>query len=251
MAFSAVQSAGLQPPPGSSDSLHSRQEVAALKEQLDKLLVDLESRSHELRATSRAHADMKMLLQQASEGHCAAEGRLQAEISTLRSELELKTQELETREPKTHELPNEDCAQAEADLVADAAPSVQGQGPAEGQLTAALRSDLDASSLRLQAVQAELGANQQALAGKQQEVELLQQALAGKQRELEGRQQELQATAQSYAELEDLLSRASEEQSMSEGKLTTQLTILQDEVKVLFSNQAIPSWFLHICSTAI
>lgn len=194
-----------------------------MKEQLDKLLGDLEAKSHELRTTSTAHADMKHLLQQASESHCTAERQLSAQIDGLRSNLELTTQELRA----------EGRARAEAELAVQSSASMQGQGIADGQLAAALRRDLDASIANLQAVQAELGANQHVLEGKQQEVELLRQELAGKMRELEGKQQELQAAAHSYAELEGVVSQASEEQSMSEEKLVVQLTALQHEVKVL------------------
>lgn len=208
-----LQASGLQPPPGSPDSFHKK-EVSALKEQLDKLLGDLEAKSHELRTTCTAHADMKHLLQQASESHCTAERQLSAQFAALSSDLELKTQELRAE------------TQAHAD-------GLQRQGIADGQLAAALRRDLDASISTLQTVQAELGANQQVLAGKQQEVELLRQELAAKARELEEKQQELQAAAHSYAELEGVVSCASEEQSVSEDKLMVQLTALQHEVKVM------------------
>lgn len=162
---------------------------------------------------------MKHLLQQASESHCTAERQLSAQIAALSSKLELTTQELQA----------EGQARAEAELAVLSS----GQGIADGQLAAALRRDLDASKANLRAVQAELGANQQVLAGKQQEVELLQQELAGQERELEGKQQEVQAAAHSYAELEEVVSRASEEQSLSEDKLMVHLTALQHEVKVI------------------
>ena len=191
-----------------------------MKEQLDKLLNDLASRLLELQATSTAHGDMKRLLQQAAESHCAAEGRLTAQIATLRSELELRTQELLAQT----------LARAEAEALLQGASFMQGQGIADGQLAAALRRDLDASNLQLQAAQTEFGASQQILAGKQREVEGLQHDLASKQ-------QELQAAAQSYAELEEAVSRASEEQSSSEDKLTAQLTALQDEVKVILHTE--------------
>lgn len=224
--LSVLQASGLQPPPVSPDSLQ-RKEVSALKEQLDKLLGDLEAKSHELSTTSTAHADLKRLLQQASESHCTAEHNLSAQVAALQSDLELKTQELQA----------EAHARAEAELMAvQSSSSMQGQGMAEGQLVAALRRDLDASSSQLQAVQAELGANQKVLAGRQHEVELLRQELAGKAQDLEGKQQELQAAARSYAELEEVVSRASEEQSVSEDKLIMQLTALQDEVKVMHTN---------------
>ena len=165
---------------------------------------------------------MKILLQQASGSHCAAEGRLSAQIATLRSELDLKTQQLHA----------EVQAHADAELTFESSAASQGQGIAERQLAAALRRDLDASTLQLQAVQAELGSAQQVLAGKQSETELLQQNLAEQEMKLKGKEQELQAAAQSYAEMEEVVSRASEEQSMSEGRLTAQMTVLQDEVKV-------------------
>ena len=230
-----LQAAGLQPPPVSPDSLHKK-EVSALKQQLDTLLGDLEAKSHELRTASTAHADMKHLLQQASESHCTAERQLSAQVAALTSDLELRTQELRA----------EAQARAKVDLALQSFASVQGQGIADGQLAAALRGDLDASSSNLQTVQAELGANQQVLAGKQQEVELLQQEVAAKARELEGKQQELQAAAHSYAELEDVVSRASEEQSMSEDMLMAQLTALQHEVKVMHLGA---SCLVLFCST--
>lgn len=192
------------------------------------MLGDLEAKSHDLRTSTTAHADMKHLLEQASETHCTAERQLSAQVAALRSKLELTNQQLQA----------EAQAHAEADLALQSSAAMQGQGIADGQLAAALRRDLDASIANLQAVQAELGANQQVLAGKQQEVELLQQELASKVRELEGKQRELQAAAHSYAELEEVVSRASEEQSMSEDKLMAQLTSMQDEVKVLHSARA-------------
>lgn len=202
-----------------------------MKEQLDQLLGDLETKSHELRTTATAHADMKHLLQQASESHCAPERQLHAQIAELRSDLELKTQELRVKSR----------ALAEAESAVQSSANMQGQGLAEGQLAAALRRDVEGSTFNLQAVQAELGANQQVLAGKQaelganqpvlagkqQEVELLQRELAAKSRELEGKQQELQRGAHSHAELDEVVSYASEEQS------TAQLTALQAEVKVM------------------
>lgn len=193
-----------------------KKEVAALKQQLDKLLEDLGAKSEELRTASSAQGDMKRLLQQVSESHCSAERELSAQVAALRADLELKTQELRA----------EAHARAEAESMAlQKSASVQGQGNADGQLAAALRQESDTSVANLQAVQAELGANQQLLAGRQQEVEMLRQELAGKQ-------QEVQAAAHSYAELEELVSRASEEQSMAEDKLMVQLTAAQDEVKV-------------------
>ncbi|KAL3153196.1 hypothetical protein ABBQ38_011947 [Trebouxia sp. C0009 RCD-2024] len=194
-----------------------KKEVAALKQQLDKLLEDLGAKSEELRTASSAQGDMKRLLQQVSESHCSAERELSAQVAALRADLELKTQELRA----------EAHARAEAESMAlQKSASVQGQGNADGQLAAALRQESDTSVANLQAVQAELGANQQLLAGRQQEVEMLRQELAGKQ-------QEVQAAAHSYAELEELVSRASEEQSMAEDKLMVQLTAAQDEVKEL------------------
>ena len=211
-----LQATGLQPPPVSPDSLHKK-EVSALKQQLDKLLGDLETKSHELRTTSTAHADMKHLLQQASESHCAAEGELRSQIAKLRSDLELKTRQLRV----------ESRALAEAEAAVQSSANMQGQGLAGGQLAAALRRDVDSSDSNLQAAKAELGANQQVLTGKQQEVELLRLELAAKARELEGNQQELQAGAHSHAELDEVVPHASEEQSMA------QLTALQHEVKVM------------------
>lgn len=211
-----LQASGLQLPPVSPDSLH-RKEVSALKEQLDKLLGNLETKSHELRTTCTAHADMKHLLQQASESHCSAERELHAQIAALRSDLELKTQELRVASR----------ALAEAELAVQSSAYMQGQGAADGQLAAALRRELDSSNSSLQAVQAELAANQQVLAGKQQEVELLRRELAAKAREMEGKQQKLPAGAHSHAELNEVLPHASEEHSMA------QLTALQDEVKVM------------------
>lgn len=220
-SFHVLQTAGLQPPPVSPDFQHKK-EVLVLREQLDKLLSDLESKSHELRTTSTAHTEMKILLQQASESHCAAEGKLSAQIAMLRSELDFKTQQLHA----------EAHARADAELTSQSSVASQGQGISERQLATALRRDLDASSLQLQAVQAELGAAQQVLAGKQLEIKLLQQNLAEQEGKLEGREGELQAAAQSYAELEELVSQASEEQSTSEGRLIAQMTTLQDEAKV-------------------
>ena len=230
-----LQTSELQPPPVSSqaDSLHKK-EVCALKEQLDKLLGDLEAKSHELRTSSTAHADMKHLLQQASESHCTAERQLSAQIATLRSDLELTTQELRA----------ESQAHAEAELALQSFASVQGQGIADGQLAAALRRDLDASNASLQVVKADLEANQQVLARKQQEVELLQQELAAKVSQLKRKQ----AAARSYGELEEVLSQASEEQSTSEDKLMAQLNALQDEVKVMHLGA---SCLLLFCSKAL
>ena len=227
-----IQASGLPPAPVTPDT-PSKKEVAALREQLDKLLNDLEVKSHELQATSQAHADLKGVLKQAAEGHCSTESTLNAQIAALRSELKLKT----------HELQTESQARAEVELALKAA--AQGGCEIEGQTVTALQQDLESSSRRVQALETELAdqqqmlAGQQELAGKQQELaglrqELagMQQKLAGVQQVLEGKQQEVQAAGQAYAELEEVLARASEEQIVSEDKLVVQMTSLQDEVKV-------------------
>lgn len=227
-----IQASGLPPAPVTPDT-PSKKEVAALREQLDKLLNDLEVKSHELQATSQAHADLKGVLKQAAEGHCSTESTLNAQIAALRSELKFKT----------HELQAESQARAEVELALKAA--AQGGCEIEGQTITALQQDLESSSRRAQALETELAdqqqmlAGQQELAGKQQELaglrqELagMQQKLAGVQQVLEGKQQEVQAAGQAYAELEEVLARASEEQIVSEDKLVVQMTSLQDEVKV-------------------
>jgi len=227
-----IQASGLPPAPVTPDT-PSKKEVAALREQLDKLLNDLEVKSHELQATSQAHADLKGVLKQAAEGHCSTESTLNAQIAALRSELKFKT----------HELQAESQARAEVELALKAA--AQGGCEIEGQTVTALQQDLESSSRRAQALETELAdqqqmlAGQQELAGKQQELaglrqELagMQQKLAGVQQVLEGKQQEVQAAGQAYAELEEVLARASEEQIVSEDKLVVQMTSLQDEVKV-------------------
>lgn len=227
-----IQASGLPPAPVTPDT-PSKKEVAALREQLDKLLNDLEVKSHELQATSQAHADLKGVLKQAAEGHCSTESTLNAQIAALRSELKFKT----------HELQAESQARAEVELALKAA--AQGGCEIEGQTVTALQQDLESSSRRVQALETELAdqqqmlAGQQELAGKQQELaglrqELagMQQKLAGVQQVLEGKQQEVQAAGQAYAELEEVLARASEEQIVSEDKLVVQMTSLQDEVKV-------------------
>ncbi|DBA78046.1 TPA: hypothetical protein ACH3X2_008022 [Trebouxia sp. C0005] len=228
------QASGLPPAPVTPDT-PTKKEVAALKEQLDKLLNDLEAKSHELQATSQAHADLKGVLKQAAEGHCLTESTLNAEIAALRSELELKTCELQA----------ESQARAEVELALKAA--AQGSCEAEGQSAAALQQDLESSGRRVQALETELADQQQVLAGaqqelagKQQEVARLrqdlagmQQTLAGVQQDLEEKQQEVQAAGQAYAELEEVLARASEEQVASEDRLVAQMTSLQDEVKEL------------------
>ena len=227
-----IQASGLPPAPVTPDT-PSKKEVAALREQLDKLLNDLEVKSHELQATSQAHADLKGVLKQAAEGHCSTESTLNAQIAALRSELKLKT----------HELQTESQARAEVELALKAA--AQGGCEIEGQTITALQQDLESSSRRVQALETELAdqqqmlAGQQELAGKQQELaglrqELagMQQKLAGVQQVLEGKQQEVQAAGQAYAELEEVLARASEEQNVSEDKLVVQMTSLQDEVMV-------------------
>ena len=227
-----IQASGLPPAPVTPDT-PSKKEVAALREQLDKLLNDLEVKSHELQATSQAHADLKGVLKQAAEGHCSTESTLNAQIAALRSELKFKT----------HELQAESQARAEVELALKAA--AQGGCEIEGQTVTALQQDLESSSRRAQALETELAdqqqmlAGQQELAGKQQELaglrqELagMQQKLAGVQQVLEGKQQEVQAAGQAYAELEEVLARASEEQNVSEDKLVVQMTSLQDEVMV-------------------
>ena len=227
-----IQASGLPPAPVTPDT-PSKKEVAALREQLDKLLNDLEVKSHELQATSQAHADLKGVLKQAAEGHCSTESTLNAQIAALRSELKFKT----------HELQAESQARAEVELALKAA--AQGGCEIEGQTVTALQQDLESSSRRAQALETELAdqqqmlAGQQELAGKQQELaglrqELagMQQKLAGVQQVLEGKQQEVQAAGQAYAELEEVLARASEEQIVSEDKLVVQMTSLQDEVMV-------------------
>jgi len=228
-----IQASGLPPAPVTPDT-PSKKEVAALREQLDKLLNDLEVKSHELQATSQAHADLKGVLKQAAEGHCSTESTLNAQIAALRSELKFKT----------HELQAESQARAEVELALKAA--AQGGCEIEGQTVTALQQDLESSSRRAQALETELAdqqqmlaGTQQELAGKQQELAGLQQELAGMQQKLagvqqvlEGKQQEVQAAGQAYAELEEVLARASEEQIVSEDKLVVQMTSLQDEVKV-------------------
>ena len=222
------------PPAPVAPDTPNKKEVAALKEQLDKLLNDLEAKSHELQATSQAHADLKGVLKQAAEGHCLTESTLNAQIAGLHSELELKT----------HELQAESQARAEVELARKAA--AQGSCEAEGQTAAALQQDLESSSRRVQMLETELADQQQVLAGTQQDLagkkqesaglrqDLagLQQKLTGVQQDLEGKQQEVQAAGQAYAELEEILARASEEQIVSEDKLVAQMTSLQDEVKV-------------------
>ena len=222
-----MQASGLPPAPVAPDA-PNKKEVAALKEQLDKLLDNLEAKSHELQATSQAHADLKGVLKQAAEGHCLTESTLNTQIAALRCELELKT----------HELQAEFQARAEVELALRTA--AQGSCEAEGQTAAALQQDLESSRRRLQALETDLAdqqqmlaGTQQELAGKQRELAGLQQDLAGMQQKLEGRQQEVQAAGQAYAELEEVLARASEEQIVSEDKLVAQMTSLQDEVKVI------------------
>ena len=233
-----MQASGLPPAPVAPDT-PNKKEVAALKEQLDKLLNDLEAKSHELQATSQAHADLKGVLKQAAEGHCLTESTLNTQIAALRSELELKT----------HELQAEFQARAEVELTLRTA--AQGRCEAEGQTAAALQQDLESSRRRMQALETYLADQQQMLAGTQQELagkqrELaglrqdlagMQQNLAGIQQDLEGRQQEVQAARQAYAELEEVLARASEEQIVSQDKLVAQMTSLQDEVKVIRTGQ--------------
>ena len=215
----SLQAAGLQPPPGSPDSLQKK-EVAALKEQLDKLLTDLEGKSHELQATSQAHADLKGVLKQASKSHCSTESKLNAQINTLNQDLELKTRELQAA--------SRACSELESALRGSAASTCS----PEGQLTAALQEALEGSSRQVQALEAELANQGQVLAGKQLELAGKQQRLEGMQGELEGKHAELQAAGEAYAELEDVLARASEEQGASEDKLMGQMTALQHEVKV-------------------
>ena len=222
------------PPAPVAPDTPNKKEVATLKEQLDKLLNDLEAKSHELQATSQAHADLKGVLKQAAEGHCLTESTLNAQIAALHSELELKT----------HELQAESQARADVELALKAA--AQGIHEAERQTATALQQDLEPSGRRVQALETELvdqpqmlAGTQQELAGKQQDLSGLrqdlagmQQILAGVQQDLEGKQQEVQAAGQAYAELEETLARASEEQIVSEDKLVAQMTSLQDEVKV-------------------
>ncbi|KAL0021823.1 hypothetical protein WJX77_004862 [Trebouxia sp. C0004] len=228
------QASGLSPAPVTPDT-PNKKEVAALKEQLDKLLNDLEAKSHELQATSQARADLQGVLKQAAEGHCLTESTLNAQIAALRSELKLKT----------HELQAESQARAEVELALKAA--AQGNRETKGQTITALQQDLEFSSRRVQALetvladqqqmlvgtQQELAGKQQELAGLQQDLAGLQQKLAGVQQDLEGKQQEVQAAGQAYAELEEVLTRASEEQIVCEDKLVAQINGLQDEVKEL------------------
>ena len=214
-----VQAAGLQPAPVASDAMQKK-EVAALKEQLSKLLSDLEARSCELHSASRAHADLKEVLQQSAEAQSAAELSLNAQIAGLRSELELKARELLAE------------SQNRAELESALKVASERESAAQEQPGTALQLEGEASRGGVQALEAELAGKSQDLAAAQHDLAQKQQELAGVWRQLEGKQSELEAASQAYVELEEVLARASEEQSASEDKLIARMTALQDEVKV-------------------
>ena len=108
--------------------------------------------------------------------------------------------------------------------------AAEGRASSQGQFGTALAQ---------QQLESQLADQQQALAGMQQE-------LAGKQVEREQLEGKLQAAAQAYAELEEVLARASEEQCASEDRLTRQITALQHEVKVTTGFICVPS-YLCMC----
>ena len=181
----------MQPAP-LADAAQQQQGPTALQARVDQLLLDLDSKSQEVRNVNQARAILVSELELASEVQIKGEARLKAQLNELREDLETKSHVVTALQAELG---------AKADELQDA----------RAELDASLRSSVDK-----QASQSSLLAAQNA------------SLLA----ELAAKSHELQLAAEEYANLEALTRSACDEQAATEEQLMLQITQLQHEAKV-------------------
>lgn len=185
-----VQNASLQPAPTADAT--QQQDASALQTRVDQLLIELDSKTQEVRNVSHARAILASELELASGVQIKGEARLQAELEELREDLDTKSQVVTALQAELG---------AKADELQDA----------RTELEAVLRSSVDKQAT---------------------ESGLLVARNASLQAELAAKSNELQLAGEEYANLEALTRSASDEQAASEEQLLVQITQLQHENQV-------------------
>ena len=181
----------MQPAPLTDASQH-QQGPSALQARVDQLLLDLDSKTQEVRNVNQARAIWVSELELASEVQIKDEARLKAELEELREDLETKSHVVTALHAELG---------AKADELQDA----------RAELEANLRSSID---------------KQASQSG------LLTAQNASLQADLASKSHELQLAAEEYANLEALTRSASDEQAATEEQLILQITQLQHEAQV-------------------
>lgn len=186
-----MQGTALQPAP-LPDAANEQQQRTALQEQVDSLLLQLDSKSQEVRNMSQARALLASELNQAGEIQIKAEARLKAQLQELREDLE----------SKAHMIT---ALQAELGAQSDELQAMRDEA------TAQMRSSLDRQTA---------------------DNSLLASQNASLQADLRAKSLELHTAAEEYANLEALTKCAADEQAANEEHSVKQIMRLQHEAKV-------------------
>lgn len=192
-----LQSAALQPAPVAGAQL--QQGAPALQGRIDELLLELDTKTQDVRNGNQARAILVSELELASEVQIKGEARLKAELDELREDLETKSHVVTALHAELG---------AKSDELQDL----------RTELEATLRASKDLH---------------------QTESGVLAARNASLQAELAAKSVELQSAAQEYGSLEALTRSAADEQAASEEQLLEQITQLQYENKVNFTASAV------------